>query len=124
MGTFAATDFLDDDGLSESPIPIRVSVQIDPSARSAKVDFSGSGAQVNSSINAVYAITYSAVYYVFRCLLSDEAPASSGIMRPIEVIAPIGTIVNARPRQPWPEEMWKLRNASLTYCFVLLQSHP
>ena len=91
------TDFLDDDGLSESPIPIRVSVQIDPSARSAKVDFSGSGAQVNSSINAVYAITYSAVYYVFRCLLSDEAPASSGIMRPIEVIAPIGTIVNARP---------------------------
>jgi N-methylhydantoinase B len=97
VGTFAATDFLDDDGLSESPIPIRVSIQIDPSARSAKVDFSGSGAQVNSSINAVYAITYSAVYYVFRCLLSDEAPASSGIMRPIEVIAPIGTIVNARP---------------------------
>jgi N-methylhydantoinase B len=97
VGTFAATDFLDDDGVSETPIAIRVSIQIDPSARSAKVDFSGSDAQINSSINAVYAITYSAVYYVFRCLLSDEAPASSGIMRPIEVIAPLGTIVNARP---------------------------
>jgi len=97
VGTFAATDFLDDDGLSETPIAIRVSIQIDPSARSATVDFSGSGAQINSSINAVYAITYSAVFYVFRCLLSDEAPASSGIMRPIQVIAPIGTIVNARP---------------------------
>jgi len=97
VGTFAATDFLDDDGLSETPIAIRVSIQIDPFARSATVDFSGSGAQISSSINAVYAITYSAVYYVFRCLLSDEAPASSGIMRPIQVIAPIGTIVNARP---------------------------
>jgi len=96
-GTFAAADFLDDDGLSETPIPIRVSIQVAPSARSARVDFSGSGAQVNSSINAVYAITYSAVYYVFRCLLPDEAPASAGIMRPIQVIAPSGTIVNARP---------------------------
>ena len=94
-GTFAAADFLDDDGLSEMPVPIRVSIQIEPSAGRAKVDFSGSAAQVNSSINAVYAITYSAVYYVFRCLLPGDAPATSGIMRPIEVIAPSGTIVNA-----------------------------
>jgi N-methylhydantoinase B len=96
-GTYAATDFLDNDGLTETPVPIRVSIRIDPSAMRAKVDFSGSGAQVNNSINAVYAITYSAVYYVFRCLLPDEAPATSGIMRPIEVIAPGGTVVNALP---------------------------
>lgn len=96
-GAFAATDFLDDDGLSETPVAIRVSIRIDPSSGSAHIDFSGSDPQINSSINAVYAITYSAVYYVFRSLLSDEAPASSGIMRPIQVIAPAGTIVNARP---------------------------
>jgi N-methylhydantoinase B len=108
VGTFAATDFLDDDGLSETPIAIRVSIQIDPSAQSAKVDFSGSDAQINSSINAVYAITYSAVYYVFRCLLSDEAPASSGIMRPIQVIAPIGTNCECSPTGR--RGRWKCRN--------------
>ncbi len=96
-GAFAATDFLDDDGLTETPVPIRVSIRIDPHARQAKIDFTGSAPQVNSSINAVYAITYSAVYYVFRCLLPGEAPATSGIMRPLEVIAPRGSIVNAVP---------------------------
>jgi len=60
------------------------------------VDFAGSSAQVASSINAVYAITYSAVYYVFRCLLREDAPATAGLMRPLTVIAPEGSIVNAR----------------------------
>jgi N-methylhydantoinase B len=99
-GKFAATDYLDDDGYSEAPLEIRVSIELDPGAGKATVDFSGSSGQVNSSINAVYAITYSAVYYVFRCLLGAQAPATAGIMRPIEVIAPEGTIVNARLPAP------------------------
>src|SRR4029434_1323092 len=44
---------------------------------------------------AVEAITVSAVSYVFRCLLQGEVPASAGLMGPIEVIAPEGTVVNA-----------------------------
>jgi len=99
-GRFTATDFLDDDGDSEIPIEIRVSIALDPAMQKAKVDFSGSSGQVKSSINAVYAITYSAVYYVFRCLLPEHAPATAGIMRPVEVIAPQGTIVNARLPAP------------------------
>jgi N-methylhydantoinase B len=47
------------------------------------------------SINAVYAITLSAVYYVFRCLLSLDVPNNSGSLVPIEVIAPKGSVVNA-----------------------------
>jgi len=94
-GTFEAEDFLDDDGLSEAPVPICVSIQLDPIGKRARLDFSGSSAQVGSSINAVYAITYSAIYYVFRCLLPEETPATSGIMRPIEVFIPAGSIVNA-----------------------------
>jgi N-methylhydantoinase B len=62
-----------------------------------KVDFSGSDPQVEGSINAVEAITYSACFYVFRCLLGEDVPATAGLMRPIHVIAPAGTIVNARP---------------------------
>src|SRR5213078_3759870 len=61
------------------------------------VDFTGSDNQVQGAINAVEAITVSACFYVFRCLLRDDVPATAGLMRPIEVIAPSGTIVNARP---------------------------
>ncbi len=61
------------------------------------VDFTGSSPQVEGSINAVEAITWSACFYVFRCLLRDEIPATAGLMRPISVIAPAGTVVNARP---------------------------
>jgi N-methylhydantoinase B len=48
-------------------------------------------------VNAVAAISESAVFYVFRCLLDEQVPATSGLMGPIRVIAPEGTIVNARP---------------------------
>ncbi|HZQ53458.1 MAG TPA: hydantoinase B/oxoprolinase family protein [Bryobacteraceae bacterium] len=95
-GTFEAEDFLDDDGFTDEPVPIRVAITIDPGAQTARVDFSGSSAQVASSINAVYAITFSAVHYVFRCLLPGNAPATAGILRPVTVIAPEGSIVNAR----------------------------
>jgi N-methylhydantoinase B len=61
------------------------------------VDFTGSDPQVEGSVNAVAAITYSACFYVFRCLLAEDVPAAAGLMRPIEVIAPEGTVVNARP---------------------------
>jgi N-methylhydantoinase B len=48
-------------------------------------------------VNAVYAITYSACFYVMRCLLADDAPATAGLMNRVSVVAPEGTIVNARP---------------------------
>ncbi len=103
-GTYAAEDFLDDDGVSDEPVRISVSIRIEKRGAGrgrplhfATVDFSGSSPQVAGSINAVEAITYSASFYVFRCLLADDIPATAGLMRPIEVIAPAGTVVNARP---------------------------
>jgi N-methylhydantoinase B len=96
-GEFAAEDFMDDDGVNDRPIRIRVTLRIDPRRKRAEVDFTGTDPQVAGSINAVEAITYSATYYVFRCLLGDDVPATAGIMRPIELTAPAGTIVNARP---------------------------
>jgi N-methylhydantoinase B len=59
------------------------------------VDFTGTDAQVAGNINAVYAITWSAVFYVFRCLLPAEALATAGLMRPVRVIVPEGTVTNA-----------------------------
>ncbi len=94
-GTYQAEDFLDDDGFTESPL--RIAVKITIKGERAVVDFTGSAPQCQGSVNAVRAIAESAVFYVFRCLLNDQIPATSGLMRPIEVITPEGTIVNARP---------------------------
>jgi len=102
-GTYRAEDFMDSDGISDRPVKIAVAIRFQgPRGRVARghtvtVDFTGSDPQVEGSINAVEAITYSACFYVFRCLLEEDVPATSGLMRPIEVIAPLGTVVNARP---------------------------
>jgi N-methylhydantoinase B len=113
-GTFRAEDFLDNDGISTKPAKIAVTLKFAKRARgpssnpsragrrylprrAVTVDFTGSDPQVEGSVNAVKAITYSACFYVFRCLLAEDVPATAGLMRPIEVIAPEGTVVNARP---------------------------
>ncbi len=96
-GEWSAEDFLDDDGVRPEPIRIHVTVRNDATRRRAVIDFAGSDAQVAGNINAVYAITWSAVFYVFRCLLPAEAIVTAGLMRPIRVIAPQGSVVNAVP---------------------------
>src|SRR5216684_5405235 len=92
-GSYEAEDALDDDGISAGEIPIRVRVTI--KGDRALVDFTGTAPQVSGAVNAVEAITASAVSYVFRCLVGGDIPASAGLMEPIEVIAPKGTVVNA-----------------------------
>lgn len=90
-----AEDFLDSDGFSEDPVRLRVAITFDGEESSVVIDFSGSSPQVASSINAVYAVTYSAVYYVMRCLLPEDAPATAGLMRPVAVKTERGSIVDA-----------------------------
>jgi N-methylhydantoinase B len=94
-GTYEAEDALDDDGITDREIPIRVRMTI--KGERATVDFTGSSPEVSGALNAVEAITVSAVSYCFRCLVGGDVPASAGLIEPIEVIAPAGTIVNARP---------------------------
>jgi N-methylhydantoinase B len=104
-GIYRAEDLLDGDGISSNPVKIAVSMTFHNQKKhsprrqrsAVTIDFTGSNPQVEASINAVAAITYSACFYVFRCLVADDVPATAGLMRPIEVIAPEGTIVNARP---------------------------
>jgi len=96
-GNFSADDWLDNDGVTDVPRKIAVSLQFDPQAASLHVDFSGSSIQVAGSINAVRAITLSACFYMLRCLLADNAPATAGILRPLTLETPSGSIVDARP---------------------------
>jgi N-methylhydantoinase B len=115
-GQYHAEDSLDDDGVEDKPVRIAVTIQVAAAKKSpvetrlaasasrrkqqpanVTVDFAGSDRQVQGAINAVEAITYSACFYVFRCLLREDVPATSGLMCPIRVIAPSGTVVNAKP---------------------------
>jgi N-methylhydantoinase B len=99
-GEFSAEDWLDDDGVSDEPRRIAVRLRFDPAAASLDVDFAGSSAQVAGSVNAVRAITLSACFYMLRCLLGEDAPATAGILRPITLHTPLGSIVDALPPAP------------------------
>jgi N-methylhydantoinase B len=94
-GVYRAEDCLDDDGFGTGPIPIKVAIEIRNGR--ALVDFTGSAPQVRGSVNANYAITLSATFYVMKCLAAEAVPANEGLMRPIKLIAPPGSIVNALP---------------------------
>ncbi len=96
-GIFSAVDWLDDDGVTDDPIRIAVRLKIDPIVGKIDVDFAGSSPQVAGAVNAVRAITLSACFYVLRCLLAEDAPATEGILRALTLHAPEGSIVNPRP---------------------------
>jgi N-methylhydantoinase B len=99
-GDFSAEDWLDGDGVTDTPLKIAVRLRFDPEAGAVIADFSGSSAQVSGSMNAVRAITLSACFYMLRCLLNEDAPATEGILRPLTLVAPDGSIVNALPPAP------------------------
>ncbi len=99
-GEFVAEDWLDDDGVSDEPRRIAVRLRFDPGAGELHADFAGSSAQVEGSVNAVRAITLSACFYVLRCLLPRDAPATAGILRPFTLTTVPGSIVDARPPAP------------------------
>ncbi|HEU5228986.1 MAG TPA: hydantoinase B/oxoprolinase family protein [Ktedonobacteraceae bacterium] len=94
-GVYRFTDCLDDDGIEEKPVPIAVSITV--SGTRLIADFSGSCPQVRGNVNTVAAVAKSATYYVVRCLMPDDAPVNHGTFAPVTVIAPDGTVVNARP---------------------------
>jgi N-methylhydantoinase B len=92
-GTYAASDVLDDDGLGTERIRIAVRVRI--GGGRAHVDFTGTAPQTRGPVNANYAVTRSAVLYVFRALATEPILPNDGMVRPLTITAPPGTVVNA-----------------------------
>ena len=88
-GSFAYTM---DDGS-----PLRVAVTVDPAARAATVDFTGTGAQRTDNFNAPPAVTRAAVLYVFRCLVGTDIPLNDGCLLPIRIVIPPGTFLSPAP---------------------------
>ena len=98
-GTYEAEDFMDDDGFGSGPVPIRLRLQV--SGSRIALDFDGTSRQTRGGINAVAAITSSAVRYVVRCMveaiLGTPLPAGGGSMSAVELKLPPRSLVNASP---------------------------
>ena len=88
-----AFDYVMDDGAA-----LRVRVTVDRDARSAVVDFTGTGPQrTDNNFNAPPAVTRAVVLYVLRCLVGDDIPLNEGCLKPVEIIIPPGTFLSPAP---------------------------
>lgn len=94
-GEVRSLDYLDDDGLGGEDFAIALAMRI--TGDRVTFDFTGSAPQMPGSLNAVAAITLSAVAYALRLAIREDVPTNAGTFRPITLIAPEGSIVNARP---------------------------
>ena len=92
-GTYTFEDFLDDDGVSDDPVKIAVTLTV--KGDRLRADFTGTGAQVLGPLNARLSAAKACVYYVTKAVLDPDLPANAGAYRPIEVFAPEGTLLQA-----------------------------
>src|SRR6266516_6938093 len=80
-GHYEFTDRLDNDGVSDEPVPIAAIVTVQ--GDTITVDFTGSAQQTRGNVNAVAAVAKSATYYVVRCLMPEDAPMNHGTFAPV-----------------------------------------
>lgn len=97
-GTFEAEDTIDDDGITDTPVPVRAKITI--SDERFKIDLTGSGKQAKGSINSPWCATVSAARAIFKAVTDPHGPANDGNFRLLEVVAPQGTIFNPIPPAP------------------------
>jgi len=84
----SAIDYMDDG----SPIALRIT--IDAQKGEAVFDFDGTGPEVYGNTNAPEAVTYSAIIYCLRCLISEDIPLNQGCLAPITVHIPPGSFLS------------------------------
>jgi N-methylhydantoinase B len=95
-GSYEASDFIE--GPEGEDLTLKAKITV--SASEVKVDYSGTSKETDYPLNAVFGVTISGVYFVFRCLLGDDIPANHGAFARLHIRAPKGTILN--PTRPHP----------------------
>ena len=97
-GTWRCRDVVDSTGAApDQRRPAVIEVAVTVAGDEVTVDFTGSAPQARGNVNAVEAVTVSAVAFALRSAVDPTIPANGGAMRPVRVVAPAGTIVAARP---------------------------
>ncbi|MBI1734432.1 MAG: hydantoinase B/oxoprolinase family protein [Candidatus Rokubacteria bacterium] len=97
-GAWDGEDWLDDDGVDDRRIRIKVRVTID--GDEATFDFTGTDPQARGPVNTTYYIACSAVYYAMKALAAPEVPPNDGCYRPLHVVVPPRTVLSADPDRP------------------------
>jgi len=95
-GEYRFEDVLDSTGGPGDPHPARIRVNITVVADAITFDFDGTDAQRAGSVNAVEAVTLSAVVFALRSVIDPDLPANGGALRPVRVLAPAGSVIAAR----------------------------
>lgn len=93
-GIYSFTDYIDDDGFTDTPLPIAVAITV--RGDSVSVNYEGSAPQVPAALNSTKSYTNSCTYLSVRCVLKGDIPNNAGVFRAIEVIAPEASIVNPK----------------------------
>jgi N-methylhydantoinase B len=98
-GTYCGDDAVDDDGITDAPLPVRATVTVH--GDNVSIDFAGTAPQVGTNLNAPFASTVSAALSAVKAALtSPDIPFNAGAARPISITAPLGSLLN--PRHPAP----------------------
>jgi N-methylhydantoinase B len=97
-GVYSFEDFLEGDGLSDDLLKIKADLAIEE--HRIHVDFTGTDQQSKGSVNCTRSVTLACVYYALKSAINPGLPSSGGTFRPVEVITPLGTLVN--PKFPAP----------------------
>ena len=121
-GTYGFTDHVDDDGITSAPH--RITAEVTIRGDRARIDLSGSGPQASGPINCTLNMTRSAAYCALMCAAGAEVPANSGAYRPFDILAPEGTICNARYPAPVANRMATGHRIVTTVLGALAQAVP
>ena len=103
-GVYEFEDFVDDDGI-ELDRKLRINARLIVDDDSVEVDLSQSSSQAKGPVNCTFNMTRSAVICGALMAIGREVPANAGCYRPISVIAPLGSVVNARHPAPVANRM-------------------
>jgi N-methylhydantoinase B len=98
-GTYTFTDYIDDDGFTDTPIPLVTAITVRPDG-TLFVDYTGSSPQVKGALNSTLSFTHSLTYLSVRCVLPKDVPNNVGMFRCVKVKAPEASILN--PVMPAP----------------------
>ena len=97
-GTFEAEDWIDDDGITDDPVPVRCKVTI--SDEEFVADFTGTSPTVAGPFNTGPAGLESGVKLAFKALTNPATPANHGAFRPLRIVCPADTVLSARHPAP------------------------
>jgi N-methylhydantoinase B len=100
-GTYRFTDQMDDDGVSDKPLEVQVSVTISHETQpTIAFDFTGTSTQAAGGINMAWPALLATVFYSVKAIIAPDVPLNEGFQRPIQIKAPKGSLVNAQEPAP------------------------